>query len=482
MRKLIGNKIIIYILSRYFSYFLQFINSLIVAYVLGPFYLGIWGFISLVMQYMNFGNFGVDISLNVNLSTGDLKDANKQSAFASNAIVLTTLTSAFYIIIAIILYLLDVHFFEKYMFTRFLMIVAVISCLYYFNVVFLNIYRAYSLFKPISIYQTIIQLFQLPVFLFFRGTDLIWALLGMMTLAHLLSIFIFIRYLPVKVNFNFDFLITRNLLKRGVSLLSYALTFYILLLSTRSMVGYFFPVETMGLFTFAANIASALIVGLSSLEFVLFPKMLNRLSAENLTEKSLRTFNDVRYIYMSTTFLITIIGLLCYPILLMFFKAYIHTESVFAYLVICQIIISSGFGYSTLIISQGKELFLVIHGLVALFINISVSLIVYYVFDFGYSAMPFVLVFSFVYYDWQVIRKGRELLGLSNDFKNILTQLIPIRSLLPLVLLFIAGLTGYYTICYILALISFILFNLKGFTTIKDYARTLFNEPTVVNI
>jgi O-antigen/teichoic acid export membrane protein len=482
MMKIFNNKVIIFVISRYFSYFIQFLNSLVAAYVLGPYYLGVWGFIALILQYLNFGNFGIDIALNVSLSTGDLSDSRKQSEIASNAMSATFLTSFIFMLLAIILYLADVPFFEKYLFQRYLFVVMVISCLNYFNVLFVNIFRTYSLFTPISIFQTIIQLLQLPMFFIFKDTQLIWSLLLMMVLAHLVSLVLFIRKLPFKLTFKADTVSIKSLYKRGLSLLSYAVTFYILLLSTRSLVGYFYPVETMGFFTFACNIAAALIVGLSSLEFVLFPKMLNRLSSDVITEKSINVFEEVRYIYRVTAFLVTIIGLLCYPVLLTYFKDYEGSENAFLYLVICQVIISSGFGYSTLIISKGKELFLVVHGLIALLINLVLSVGGRLLFDLDYSYMSLFLISSFVYYDVQVIRKGRELLRMKTTFYTGFKDLVPLRSLVPLILLLCSGFSGQYMLFNLLALVTFVAFNYRGYYLIKKYIQTLFNEPSVVNI
>lgn len=482
MFKVIGNKIILFILSRYLSYFIQFLNSLIIAYVLGPFYLGIWGFLALILQYMNFGNFGIDIALNVNLSTGDLKDENKQSKFASNAVIATFFSCILYFLIGGVLYFTEVELFEKYLFTRFVLVVILISCLNYFNVLFQNIFRTYSLFTPISIFQTLLQLLQLPMFLFFRDLELVWALLAMMLLAHGVSMTIFLKKMPLKLQWKMDAPMVKSLYKRGASLLSYALTFYILLLSTRSMVGYFYPVETMGFFTFAANIASALIVGLSSLEFVLFPKMLNRLSSEVITEKTLNVFEEIRYIYMSTAFLATLLGVIGYPVLLLFFNAYAGTESVFTYLVICQIVISSGFGYATLIISKGREFFLVVHGLIALAINLLFSFIANKFFSCDYATMALILIFSFVYYDIQVIRKGRELLGLPRNFSTVSRDLLPLRFLPSLLCMFAAVYSSQLWLFHSLALVLFLLLNLKGYKLVKKYLKTLFSEPTVVNI
>src|SRR5690606_600265 len=174
--------------------------------------------------------------------------------------------------------------FPKYAFSQFILIIVLIAVFNFVNVLFLNICRTYSLFKPISVFQLLIQLLQLPMVFVLRDMALVWGLLLMMLLSHLISLFVFVRSLPFKLRLKPDPVIIRRLYNRGISLLAYAITFYILLLSTKSIVGHYYPVATMGYLTFAANIASALIVGLSSLDFVLFPKMINRLGIEEMSE------------------------------------------------------------------------------------------------------------------------------------------------------------------------------------------------------
>ena len=482
MLRLLNNKVVLFVLSRYFSYVIQFVNSLVVAYVLGPYYLGIWGFVLLVIQYLNFGNFGIDIALNVNLSTGDLADRKKQSAIASNAVLATLFTCLIYVLAAAAIPLAGVELFPKYGFTPFLVPVLIITCLNYFNVLFLNICRTYSLFAPISIFQTLLQAIQLPVMFIFRDIELVWALLAAMVIAHGVSGIIYLRYLPFKLQLALDKTIVKQLFGRGIRLLSYAVTFYILLLSTRSMVGYFYPVEVMGLFTFAANIAAALIVGLSSLEFVLFPKMINRLSADELSESMLGTFRDVRFIYMASAFLVVTCGLLFYPVILYFFKDYAATTRVFAFLALSQIILSSGFGYSTLIISRQKEIYLIIHGLVALVINLAFSVFCRLVFGIGYETMALLLLLAFAWYDYHVIKLGRQLLRLPGGFMNIARDLVPLRSIPALVMIALALVTGMNTLFYALAVLAFVIFNAKNYKVVKQYVQTLFHRPTVINI
>lgn len=482
MFKILKNKIIVFIISRYLSYFIQFLNSLIIAYFLGPYYLGIWGFLSLILQYLCFGNFGIDNALNVTLSTGDILDSKKQSEIVSNALITTLLTSLTLICIGSFLYVNEVHFFEKYLFSKYMFIIIIISCLNYFNVLFINIFRTYSIFNPISIFQLIVQVLQLPICFLLSNDETISGLLFMILSAHIISFVIFMKNLPLKLSMKIDFNIIGNLYKRGVSLLFYNVTFYLLMLSTRSVVGYFYSVETMGLFTFSSNIATALIVGLSSLEFIFFPKMLNRLSSDTTTDKSMTTFYEIRYIFMTCVILVVILGLIGYPLLLVYFKKFDDTINVFSFLVICQIILSSGFGFSAVIIARGKELFLVLHGLIALFLNLSFSLIGNLLFKLDYSYMALFLIISFIYYEAMVIMKGRELLHIKVSFYSVIGDVFPRKSIAPLVFIIVSVITHQFIIFYTLALISFFIFNFRSFNLIKKYVLTLLHQPSVINI
>lgn len=50
-KMIIGNKVAIYLLSRYVVYFIIFINSMTMAAHLGPYYMGVWGSIVLILRY-----------------------------------------------------------------------------------------------------------------------------------------------------------------------------------------------------------------------------------------------------------------------------------------------------------------------------------------------------------------------------------------------------------------------------------------------
>lgn len=479
---LLKNKIVVFIVSRYFSYFLQFLNSLIVAFLMGPFYLGIWGFVLLVLQYMNFGNFGIELALNVKLSSGSDKEPGSSDKYVSSAFVLTLLSSVFYLAIALVFVLFDFPLFEKFSFTQYLLPVIGIACLNFFNVLFLNVCRAYSIYGPISFFQTAVQLVQLPVFLFFRDVTLIWGLLIAQLFGHFVSLVYYWKKLPVKIFLHFDLSHKKNVLKKGLSLLVYTLSFYILMLSTRTVIGYWYDVEQMGLFTFASNLASALIVGLSSLEFVLFPKMLNKYSKESDSEQTISVLREVRFLYMGTAFLVVLAGLLGYPLLLLLFKEYVYTTNAFALLVACQIVIASGFGYGALILSRNQERYLVVQGIIALVINLVISYLFKHFLQLTFDVLPVSLIFAFCYYDFMVVKKGRAILGLNTGFLAVFADFLAPGFLVPLVLVVLAGISGYYYLFNCLALLVFLIFNANLFSLLITYIKRFKQRPEIVDI
>ena len=48
-KKIVTNKVVLYLVTRYMTYAVQFITSIWVAVKLGPFYLGIWGMLLFVL-------------------------------------------------------------------------------------------------------------------------------------------------------------------------------------------------------------------------------------------------------------------------------------------------------------------------------------------------------------------------------------------------------------------------------------------------
>lgn len=83
VNKALKNPAILYVISRYATYAIQFINSLFIAVYLGPYYLGIWGFINLVLGYLAQLNLGIPHSLNVIVSVNKDKEEYAQKVIGN---------------------------------------------------------------------------------------------------------------------------------------------------------------------------------------------------------------------------------------------------------------------------------------------------------------------------------------------------------------------------------------------------------------
>ncbi len=278
------------------------------------------------------------------------------------------------------------------------------------------------------VFPLAIQIIQLPVIFLFRELVLIQYLTWAIFAGHLISLIIFTGRLKIRFTLNWNSEEIRSLYKRGIVLLFYNVSFYLLTLSTRSLVSYFLKVEDMGLFTFSSNIASAVILGIGAFEFVAFPKMLS-LFSDNVDDVTAGIYlSKMRKIYITTIYLLVFAGVIFYPVLVLFFPSYSGTVRVFSLLMVCQLVISMGFAYAAVVIARGKELFLAIQAIIAFGFNLIFTYLLSRFLDFqdkSYFVIP--LIISFLYYEIQVVRKGKQMLNQGSSIRQIISEILPLR-------------------------------------------------------
>ena len=126
------NKVILFIFSRYGTYVIHFINSLFIAVHLGPYYLGIWGFITLIISYLNHLNFGINHSVTAIISIHKSKD------FYVHKIIGTATTMLIGLSVIVVLFfaineIFNLNFGSKYNFSIYAPVVVLIAVLAHFN-------------------------------------------------------------------------------------------------------------------------------------------------------------------------------------------------------------------------------------------------------------------------------------------------------------------------------------------------------------
>src|SRR5690554_6890330 len=163
-KKAFTNPAILYVISRYGTYIIQFVNSLFIAVYLGPYYLGIWGFINLVIGYIGQFNLGISHSVNVIISVEKDND-DYVKKIVGNGMTIILLLSLFVILFSMFEKLSIIQIGARYNFSKYILPFTVIALLTHLNAYFSNIFRVYGKIYAIAINQSlypIIVIFLIP--------------------------------------------------------------------------------------------------------------------------------------------------------------------------------------------------------------------------------------------------------------------------------------------------------------------------------
>ena len=345
------NKILYYVGSRYITYFIQFINSLFIAVYLGPFYLGIWGFINLMIQYFAQINFGIASSVNAIASIHKNKEEYVRKIFgtAISMLILLSLLFAFFYMID---YFFDLKIGVKYNYSRYAPFVFVMAVLGNFNTLLSNVFRIYGKLLEIAFSQSIFPILMLAVIFFFKRDNLLWALVIANCISVFLSFALFLIKSPLKVKPLFDWSLAKIIQRKGWHLFIYNTSFYFILISTRSFVSSYFDVSEFGYFTFAFSLANTLFLLFESFAFLIFPKLLNRF-ANNTNKQIYLLLEKVRDAYISLSHAMIHLAVFLFPAFLMFFPKYQSSEVAFKMIALTIVLYTNSFGYQGLIIAKG---------------------------------------------------------------------------------------------------------------------------------
>ncbi|MCO5291433.1 MAG: hypothetical protein M9959_06830, partial [Chitinophagaceae bacterium] len=299
LRKGFSNKIFHFVVTRYFVYIIQFINSLLIAKILGPYYLGIWGFINLVIQYFGQFNMGIPHALNAMIAVRK-NDVDYVTKVFNNTVFLTAILGGLILIVYFLFTSTNWVIGRQYNFGAYALAVCMIAILNNFISIFSNLFRVFGHFREISFSQAIFPVLVFLALFLVKEEQLIPTLVGCNIVAFIISIFIFTLASPIRLSFRFDKGILAIIQKRAISLFLYNTSFYLILISTRSFISNKYSVEEFGLFTFSFTIANAILLLFDSISFLLFPKLLNQL-ANSGDSNSLKVLNKIRNPYIFIT-------------------------------------------------------------------------------------------------------------------------------------------------------------------------------------
>ncbi len=476
----LNNKVILFIFSRYGTYFIHFINSLFIAVYLGPYYLGVWGFITLVTSYMNHLSFGISDSVTAIISVNKSKDFYVQKIIGTAITMLLGLS-----VIAILFFTINEVFNfnlgSRYEFSTYSPIVVSIGILIYFNQLFNHVFRVYGKLFEIAFSQTIFPVLMMFAIIFFRNDELLWALLAANFLAFFSSFLLYIIRFPIKIKPIFIFHLFKVIQIKGWFLFIFNTSFYFIVISTRSLVSGFYSVEEFGYFTFAFSLANVMLLLLQAFSYLITPKILNRFaSADN--SQNIELLVKLRDAYVTSSHLLIHIAILIFPFFIALFPKYSSSLEVFKLIALSIVLYTNSFGYSGLLIAKGYEKKLAVIAFSALTINIICALVLIKIFQVPFTLVILATMMSYFIYVLMLGYLGRKMLKLKTTVFAILNDIYPLRLLIPYLLslgLIVFSVPNSY---FMLPLLVFLILNFKTLLKLKRIVKSIIINPNFINI
>lgn len=464
---------------RYFIFFLQFVGSLIIASKLGPYYMGIWGFLLLILQYFSFVTLGEGYSLNI-LLVQNKNNTDLEKQIISSAFIIAGIEVFVVFLFSVIISIYKISYFEKYYLSTYIYFIFVISVLINFNGLLMSIYRIRNDIKRMLFNQGIVPILALIVSMFFLERQLIIFLLLIYIFGNLLSLAFFLKGFDFSLR-DFSAKMINSLIRKGFFLLAYNMAFYFIIISTRTVVSSYYTIKEFGVFTLMFTLANSVFLILDGFSFLAFPKLIDafRLKNENGSEPKL---HFVRRAFITFTHGLVYMAICFYPLIFIFLTEYKASLPVLNIITLSLLIKFNTVGYSDTMMARDKEKKISIFSAIALIVNISVALILIKVFDVSFKYIIFSTLLAYLVYSHLVVYFGMKLFSEKVSIKKFLHEFFPIRLFLPYFFAMSSALIypGIYS--SVVTLILFVVFNFKVIGEISQFLIRLIKAPDLLNI
>lgn len=474
------NNVVLYLFSRYFTFFLQFLNSLFLASNLGPYYLGIWGFFSLSLQYIAFLNFGIQQSSNNYLS---LKFSNEKlrGKIAANTLNLLFVLFGVLILVALVFRLFAFDFAEKYHFSTLYIPLLVAGIMNHLIIFFSNIYRIYGKFLKIALSQSLSVFLTLLVVWQYKGAHLLDILVLIQVASAIFSVILFLIGMPFRIKFSMNTYWVKRIGIKGLYMFFYNSSFYFMMLASRSFVSTYYAVEEFGYFTFAFTLANTLLLLLDSVNYVIYPKILNRFSKMDKS-KVVTELGYIRSCYTTCTHLLAHMAIALFPLFLYLFPKYADSQNAFRLVILTIILTTNAFGISGFIIAKGKERSLGLIAFSCLLLNLACNYLLVVVWHVRFEYVILSTGLAYLVYIFGINYFGSSLIGDKLNFRQLLNFTFNAKLLLPYMLSLIFIFLNCPNYFYSFSTLVFIVLNINNFKQVAQMIKRLILDPSIFSL
>ncbi|MCB8980446.1 MAG: oligosaccharide flippase family protein [Ardenticatenaceae bacterium] len=469
MRNIGQNQVVLFTASRYLGYAMQFVRGILVAKFLGPYLFGIWGFLTLMQQYLMYTGFGFQHAINVELAVNALSDKERQAKYINASFTMTLLIAAFLAVVGAYVQFQEIPLFPKYNFYQYTFAISLIVGLSHLKEVFSNIYRVYGKLNRIIVGEILIAALPLIVVFFFRDEALILAVLAATGFSSLIAVLVFIFRPPFSLKLEFDFPIAWQMMAIGIPLLVYTLSYSLITIMGRTVVSIFYSVEELGYFSLANSVTYATLLGLRAVTWVVFPSILTK-TRDGLPDEEVRkVVNKVNDLYSTAVFLVVFVMILLTPLLNIFLPQYKPVVGILSVMLVMQAVLSVIFGYNTVAIARNQQMKVAVISIVAvIFITALSGLIGFLNLDVYWIAVA-MLGGSIIFVVLQA-QLGSRLIHGGKLQRGYLTDVLPLGSIIAMALFVVGSITEFSTPLGIIGLAVFVISRRQSIEKLTAFA------------
>ncbi len=461
IKHIFTNKVVLYLFTRYFTFFLQFVSSLYIAIKLGPYYFGVWGFILMLINYFQIINLGIPYSSTV-LLVQHKNDKEKSLNFEKSSFSLVIILDVFILLLAIYYYFFGIAAFEKYEIGNLFYLVCFIAIISHFNYLFTSIFRVKKKLFEVAFFQSSIVLLVFIAMFFSHSKSLLFLLLIAYILAHILSLIVFIKGKQCSFKGKITLMDMQIVLKKGLLLFVYNFCFFMIILSTRTIVSAYYPVDKFGFFVFAYTLSHAILLLLEAFSYLIFPKVIDKFNDSDEVKIN-ATIQMLRINYVSLAHGLMYFALIFFPILLYFMPKYEEALLIINLMALTLLLYSNSYGYNSLLMARNREKIIALNSAFVLGLNIAIALILVLLFKISYEYVAIATMLSYFVYAYLCVYFGKKELKQSTNIFIIFEESFPLRLLLPFLVALLITLTHNKYLLFL----PFIIYLLFNQTTIK---------------
>ncbi|MCC8071484.1 MAG: oligosaccharide flippase family protein [Bacteroidales bacterium] len=473
------NSVLWYLVTRYLVYFLAFIGTMIIAGRLGPFYLGIWGFVTLLLRYFHLIDFGLGNAVTVFL-VRHKEEKTEQDNYEKSGVYVLIALSIIVVGLALYYYLFGIPFFEKYQLGPLFYAVCLLAILQYFTDYFWKVYRVKGKMFEFTFYQTFLPVVTFALSFFVEGEAGVYLLTAGYLLSFIVSLLLFIRGGQLSFGGTPRFSHVKGLLSKGFYLWVYNFGFYMIIISTKTVIGACYTVEEFGYFTFAYSLAQAAILLLTAFATLITPKLIDKFHSNDPEEIS-STIRLLRVNYVCMSHVMMYAAMICFPILLLFLPKYQGTLEVINLCALAVVLYTNSFGFISFLTAKNKERLMALTSLVSLVVNVGIALGLYFLWHVGYVYIVLATMGSYFLFAYLAVYFGKRVLGDNCGVVSVMRDVFPLRLLIPF-----AGAVAVTIIDNVwllwLPLLLFIALNWSSLMEIVASFKKILFKPQIVNI